>query len=231
MRGGDAGKLSVLMFTAFIDMVGALMIIPLLPFYAKRFGASDFAVMALVASFSAMQLISAPLWGRVSDRYGRKARAAVRAWRIDDRVHRVRVRGFVLAALRVAHHPGRGRRHDGRDPGVRRGQHGAEGSRARARLALVGDECGRGDRARDRIVLAQPRPALAGDDRRAALRARTSSSPRAICRSRTTRRRGCARAAGARRSTPCCAWPAWTSGSRTRGSSGCTPWGSARSTA
>ncbi len=72
MRTGDAGKLSVLMFTAFIDMVGALMIIPLLPFYAKRFGASDFAVMALVASFSAMQLVSAPLWGRVSDRYGRK---------------------------------------------------------------------------------------------------------------------------------------------------------------
>ena len=72
LRSGDAGKLSVLMFTAFIDMVGALMIIPLLPFYAKRFGASDFAVMALVASFSAMQLVSAPLWGRVSDRYGRK---------------------------------------------------------------------------------------------------------------------------------------------------------------
>jgi MFS family permease len=72
LRSGDAGKLSVLMFTAFIDMVGALMIIPLLPFYAKHFGASDFAVMALVASFSAMQLISAPLWGRVSDRYGRK---------------------------------------------------------------------------------------------------------------------------------------------------------------
>ena len=43
LRGGDAGKLSVLMFTAFIDMVGALMIIPLLPFYAKHFGASDFA--------------------------------------------------------------------------------------------------------------------------------------------------------------------------------------------
>jgi MFS family permease len=72
LRSGDAGKLSVLMFTAFIDMVGALMIIPLLPFYAKRFGASDFDVMVLVASFSAMQLLSAPLWGRVSDRYGRK---------------------------------------------------------------------------------------------------------------------------------------------------------------
>ena len=60
------------MATAFIDMVGALMILPLLPFYAVKFGASDFMVMVLVSAFSAMQLVSAPLWGRVSDRYGRK---------------------------------------------------------------------------------------------------------------------------------------------------------------
>ena len=60
------------MATAFIDMVGALIIIPLLPFYAERFGANDLMVMVLVSSFSAMQLVSAPLWGRVSDRYGRK---------------------------------------------------------------------------------------------------------------------------------------------------------------
>jgi MFS family permease len=71
-RSGEPGKLGVLMATAFIDMVGALIIIPLLPFYAKRFGASDFMVMVLVSAFSAMQLVSAPLWGRVSDRYGRK---------------------------------------------------------------------------------------------------------------------------------------------------------------
>ena len=55
-RSGEPGKLSVLMATAFIDMVGALIIIPLLPFYAKRFGASDFMVMVLVSAFSAMQL-------------------------------------------------------------------------------------------------------------------------------------------------------------------------------
>ncbi|HKV51137.1 MAG TPA: MFS transporter [Gemmatimonadaceae bacterium] len=71
-RSGEPGKLGVLMATAFVDMVGALIIIPLLPFYAKHFGASDFMVMVLVSAFSAMQLISAPLWGRVSDRYGRK---------------------------------------------------------------------------------------------------------------------------------------------------------------
>lgn len=72
LRSGEPGKLGVLMATAFIDMVGALIIIPLLPFYAKHFGASDFMVMVLVSAFSAMQLVSAPLWGRVSDRYGRK---------------------------------------------------------------------------------------------------------------------------------------------------------------
>ena len=72
LRSGEPGKLGVLMATAFIDMVGALIIIPLLPFYAVKFGASDFMVMVLVSAFSAMQLVSAPLWGRVSDRYGRK---------------------------------------------------------------------------------------------------------------------------------------------------------------
>ncbi|HEX5437070.1 MAG TPA: MFS transporter [Gemmatimonadaceae bacterium] len=65
-------KLWVLMFTAFVDMVGALMIIPLLPFYAKHLGANGFELMVIVASFSAAQLLSAPLWGRVSDRYGRR---------------------------------------------------------------------------------------------------------------------------------------------------------------
>src|SRR5690606_20207557 len=60
------------MITAFVDMVGLLAVVPLLPFYALRFGASGFTVGLLVASFSVAQLISAPLWGRVSDRYGRR---------------------------------------------------------------------------------------------------------------------------------------------------------------
>ncbi|HXY30013.1 MAG TPA: MFS transporter [Gemmatimonadaceae bacterium] len=72
LKAGEAGKLGALMATAFIDMVGALMILPLMPFYAKSFGASDFLVTVLVSSFSAMQLLTAPVWGRVSDRYGRK---------------------------------------------------------------------------------------------------------------------------------------------------------------
>ena len=72
MRGGDAGKLAVLMATAFIDMVGALMVFPLFPYYAKALGANAFMISALGAAFSATQLVSAPFWGRVSDRYGRK---------------------------------------------------------------------------------------------------------------------------------------------------------------
>ena len=60
------------MVTAFIDMVGTLMIIPLLPFYAKEFGANGLVVGLLVSSFAIAQLISAPMWGRFSDRYGRR---------------------------------------------------------------------------------------------------------------------------------------------------------------
>ncbi len=68
----DVRKLVVLMITAFIDMVGTLMIIPLLPFYAKSFGANGLVVGILVSSFSIAQLLSAPMWGRFSDRYGRR---------------------------------------------------------------------------------------------------------------------------------------------------------------
>ncbi|MBC8089219.1 MAG: MFS transporter [Phycisphaerae bacterium] len=66
------GKLVVLMVTAFMDMVGMLMILPLMPFYATKLGAGGLVVGLLVSSFSVAQLLSAPLWGRVSDRYGRR---------------------------------------------------------------------------------------------------------------------------------------------------------------
>ena len=66
------GKLTVLMVTAFIDMLGMLMILPLLPFYAKELGAGGFVVGLLVSSFSVAQLLSAPMWGRFSDKHGRR---------------------------------------------------------------------------------------------------------------------------------------------------------------
>jgi len=66
------GKLVVLMFTAFVDMVGSTMILPLVPFYATRMGANGAMVGVILASYAVAQLISAPGWGRFSDRYGRR---------------------------------------------------------------------------------------------------------------------------------------------------------------
>ena len=60
------------MITAFMDMVGLLMVIPLLPFYAVELGGGGMVVGVLVSSYSVAQLLSAPFWGRVSDRHGRR---------------------------------------------------------------------------------------------------------------------------------------------------------------
>src|SRR5688572_27495073 len=72
MKEGPDGRLVVLMITAFVDMLGLLMVLPLLPFYATDLGANGFVVTMLVTAFSVAQLVSAPLWGRFSDRYGRR---------------------------------------------------------------------------------------------------------------------------------------------------------------
>ena len=58
--------------TVAIDLVGFGIIIPVLPLYAERFGATPAVVGALFASFSVAQLLLAPVWGAVSDRVGRK---------------------------------------------------------------------------------------------------------------------------------------------------------------
>jgi MFS family permease len=65
-------RLWVLMLTVFVDMIGFLIVLPLLPFYAEELGASPFLVGALVSVFALAQLSAAPLWGRLSDRYGRR---------------------------------------------------------------------------------------------------------------------------------------------------------------
>jgi len=76
-------KLLTLMLTAFMDMVGLLMIIPLLPFYVKALGGEGISFLGIhigigiitgfiIAAFTVAQLLSAPLWGRFSDRVGRR---------------------------------------------------------------------------------------------------------------------------------------------------------------
>jgi MFS family permease len=71
-RRAGRGNLTALMFAAFVDMMGLLMVVPQLPFVATRLGGGGFVVGALISSFSLAQLLSAPLWGRMSDRYGRR---------------------------------------------------------------------------------------------------------------------------------------------------------------
>ena len=61
-----------LFLIVFVDLVGFGLVIPLLPFYALRFAASPQQVTLLLAVYSLMQLFTAPLWGRLSDRVGRR---------------------------------------------------------------------------------------------------------------------------------------------------------------
>ena len=65
-------RLWVLMVTAFVDMIGFALLLPLVPLYATRFGADPFVVGLLIAAFALGQMIVAPLWGRLSDRVGRR---------------------------------------------------------------------------------------------------------------------------------------------------------------
>jgi MFS family permease len=65
-------QLGVLMATAFVDMMGFAIVLPLLPFYAKHLGARPFQVGLLMSAFFLAQLLTAPFWGRLSDRYGRR---------------------------------------------------------------------------------------------------------------------------------------------------------------
>jgi MFS transporter, DHA1 family, tetracycline resistance protein len=64
--------LAIIFFTVFIDLVGFGIFLPLLPYYAETFGASAFAIGSLSASYSLMQFLFTPIWGRLSDRYGRR---------------------------------------------------------------------------------------------------------------------------------------------------------------
>jgi multidrug resistance protein len=65
-------RLAVLIAVNFVDMIGFMIVLPLLPFYALKLKASPETIGWLIAAFSVAQLLAAPLWGRMSDRYGRR---------------------------------------------------------------------------------------------------------------------------------------------------------------
>ncbi len=73
-RNPSKGSLVVIFLTVFIDLLGFGIVLPLLPLYGDQFGTdtSGFTIGMLMACFSMMQFIFAPIWGSVSDRIGRR---------------------------------------------------------------------------------------------------------------------------------------------------------------
>jgi DHA1 family tetracycline resistance protein-like MFS transporter len=65
-------KLLPILGITFIDILGFSILIPLMPYYVKHFGAPDIVVGALFATFALCQFVGGPVWGNVSDRVGRK---------------------------------------------------------------------------------------------------------------------------------------------------------------
>lgn len=68
----DNKRLFSILLVVFIDLLGFSLILPLLPYYAETFNASKFTTGLLIAVYALMQLIGAPILGRLSDRYGRR---------------------------------------------------------------------------------------------------------------------------------------------------------------
>jgi MFS transporter, DHA1 family, tetracycline resistance protein len=64
--------LLIIFLTVFIDLIGFGIVLPLLPVFSKDFGASGFMIGLIMASYSVMQFLFAPWWGRLSDRIGRR---------------------------------------------------------------------------------------------------------------------------------------------------------------
>jgi multidrug resistance protein len=79
-RGARGGRgagfflspLGIVFTTVVIDLVGFGIVLPILPLWAETFGASPVQIGLITASYAVMQLLFAPVWGRLSDRYGRR---------------------------------------------------------------------------------------------------------------------------------------------------------------
>lgn len=65
-------SLAIIFLTVFIDLIGFGIVLPLLPRYIERFGGKGALIGLVIGSFSLMQFIFSPIWGRLSDRVGRR---------------------------------------------------------------------------------------------------------------------------------------------------------------
>jgi predicted MFS family arabinose efflux permease len=68
----NRSALAILFIIVFVDLLGFGMVIPVMPLYAERLGASDASVGWLSTVYSLMQIVFSPIWGRLSDRVGRR---------------------------------------------------------------------------------------------------------------------------------------------------------------
>ena len=64
--------LPIVLICTIVDMLGYMMVMPLLPFYAQTFGASEFTIGIMTCLNALTSLISGPFWGKLSDKHGRK---------------------------------------------------------------------------------------------------------------------------------------------------------------
>jgi DHA1 family tetracycline resistance protein-like MFS transporter len=67
-----SNRLLTIFLVVFVDLLGFSLILPLLPYYAEQYGATDITVGLLTASYAAAQFFGAPLLGRLSDQHGRR---------------------------------------------------------------------------------------------------------------------------------------------------------------
>jgi MFS transporter, DHA1 family, tetracycline resistance protein len=71
-RVKNRSALAILFVVVFVDLLGFGMVIPVMSLYAERLGAPDSQIGWLMTGYSAMQFVFTPIWGRLSDRYGRR---------------------------------------------------------------------------------------------------------------------------------------------------------------
>ena len=147
---------------------GVLMIFPLLPFYVKTLGGSGINILGfhfgigiiagfIIASFTVAQLLSAPMWGKFSDRVGRRPTLLIALTASGDRLSDLWLCRFALAVIAVANRAGSRRRDCRSDSGLRRRFNRATGSRTCARLAFCDDKSRRNTWTSSRLIRHHPR--------------------------------------------------------------------------
>jgi DHA1 family tetracycline resistance protein-like MFS transporter len=73
VAGADRRRvIGTLFLVVFIDLLGFGILIPVIPLYAKFFGANEFVGSLLIATYSLFQFVGAPILGRLSDERGRR---------------------------------------------------------------------------------------------------------------------------------------------------------------